>query len=183
MNHKTSVPFSEGISQGKSHELWRVASTSWGTISTVTTPPIAVPASVDWGLHSTYIYRDFVNVRIQHRTHSSWWIHLPPLFKMTKLIYPQNRCRSEETTSKCGRNRWPESKASQERVTAHQLHGSLGWLWGHCGWLLTSLLTKELDQPSFAVVGGAPANKFDTRWVSYNSTHFWHYLPEDSVRS
>ena len=55
-----------------------------------------------------------------------------------------------------------QSKASQERVTAHQLHGSLGWLWGLCGWLPTSLLTKELDQPSFAAVGGAPTNKFLT---------------------
>ena len=23
----------------------------------------------------------------------------------------------------------------------------------------------------------------DTRWMSYNSTQFWHYLPEDSIRS
>lgn len=68
------------------------------------------------------------SLRIQHRTHSSWWIRLPPLFKMAKLTYRQNRCRSVETTSKCGRNRWPESKASQERVTVHQLRGSLGWL-------------------------------------------------------
>lgn len=29
------------------------------------------------------------SLRIQHRTHSSWWIRLPPLFKMAKLIYPQ----------------------------------------------------------------------------------------------
>ena len=68
------------------------------------------------------------------------------------------------------------------------LHGSLGWLLGHCGWSLTSLLTKELDQPSFAAVGGGAfphTNKqfSDTSWVFYNSTHFWHYLSEDSVRS
>ena len=68
------------------------------------------------------------------------------------------------------------------------LHGSLGWLWGHCGWSLTSLLTKELDQPSFAAVGGGAfphTNKqfSDTSWVFYNSTHFWHYLSENSVRS
>lgn len=61
MNHKALAPFSEGISQGKSHKLWSVASTSSWTISTVMTPPIA---SVGGGLHSTYIYRDFVSVRI-----------------------------------------------------------------------------------------------------------------------
>lgn len=127
----------------------------------VTTPPIAVPASVDWGLHSTYIYRDSVSVRIQRRTHSSWWIRLPPLFKMTKLIYPQNRCRSEETTSKCGRNRWPVQGQSGEGYcppAAWQSGMAMGTLW-----LITNQPANQRAGPTQLCCSGcAPTNKFLT---------------------